>query len=155
MARKRNGDGALARAVLGVGIVLSVALADSRVFAQTGGCDADFAPGHVLVRFKETVTAGAQQTAHLAAGALLVLREYHAVPRLQLVQVLPGLEQAAIASYANDSSVEYAEPDYLVRFDAAPNDADYVAVPSKLWGLNNTGQTGCIPFPVALLNNCS
>ena len=101
MARKRNGDGALARAVLGVGFVLSVALADSRVFAQAGGCDADFAPGHVLVRFKATSTAGAQQVAHAAAGALQILREYHAVSGLQLVEVQAGEEQTAITAYGD------------------------------------------------------
>jgi thermitase len=106
---------------------------------QVLDCNADFVPGRVLVRFKATSTAAGQQAAHTAAGALLVLREYPAVAGLQLVQVLPGQEQGAIASYTNDPGVQYAEPDYIARFVSPPNDPDFAQ--AKTWALHNAAQS--------------
>jgi len=100
-----------------LGILLGV-LGSHRASAQALDCNADFAPGRVLVRFKATATAGAQQEAHAAAGALQVLREFDGAQVLQLVEVTAGQEQAAISVYQNDSGVEYAEPvirDVVIR----------------------------------------
>lgn len=47
----------------------------------------------------------------------------------------------AIQEFYQDPDVEYAEPNFIVYALATPNDPHY----SKLWGLNNTGQTGGTP----------
>jgi subtilisin family serine protease len=44
----------------------------------------------------------------------------------------------AVASYYNDSRLAYIEPNYILKTNAMPNDAEF----QKLWGLHNTGQTG-------------
>lgn len=61
----------------------------------------------------------------------------------------PGLEHIAIETGVDEALVmlngvgkllgvvEYAEPDYIYKLFATPNDSFY----SLLWGLNNTGQT--------------
>ena len=43
-----------------------------------------------------------------------------------------------IAALRNDANVAYAEPNYIWKAVATPNDPDY----SKLWGMHNIGQTG-------------
>ncbi|MDQ4126931.1 MAG: S8 family serine peptidase, partial [Actinomycetota bacterium] len=47
----------------------------------------------------------------------------------------------AVQRYEASPDVEYAEPDFLLQPAASPNDPYY----SKLYGLNNTGQTGGAP----------
>lgn len=63
--------------------------------------------------------------------------------------LVPGLEHLTCSRDSADAAevvqriagalgiVEYAEPDYLYRLGATPNDTSY----GLLWGLNNTGQT--------------
>lgn len=46
--------------------------------------------------------------------------------------------EAAIAKYEAMPGVAYAQPNYIKRPAATPNDPDF----AELWGLNNTGQTG-------------
>lgn len=50
-------------------------------------------------------------------------------PRDNIKEIVEDLEK--------NSDVEYAEPNYMYKIDTLPNDPDF----SKLWGLNNTGQT--------------
>jgi subtilisin family serine protease len=68
-------------------------------------------------------------------------------PRLGGVQVLRVPKNESVASlitkYQASGLVEFAEPDYLVHADAAPNDPKYLD--GTLWGLNNTGQNGGTP----------
>lgn len=45
-----------------------------------------------------------------------------------------------IEVYEDNPEIEYAEPDFILEPSAMPNDTDY----NKLYGLNNTGQTGGI-----------
>ncbi|MDA8621300.1 S8 family serine peptidase [Psychrosphaera sp.] len=52
---------------------------------------------------------------------------------------LKGLTvKEAIAKLNKNSSVLYAEPDYILHAAGTPDDERY----SELWGMNNTGQTG-------------
>lgn len=61
------------------------------------------------------------------------------VDRLTLVEVPENTNiQSAIRELRNDPNVEYAEPNYLAEFSVLPNDPSF----PKLWGMNNTGQTG-------------
>jgi thermitase len=49
--------------------------------------------------------------------------------------------QEAVQRYEASPDIEYAEPDFLLQPTATPNDPYY----SKLYGLNNTGQTNGTP----------
>jgi subtilisin family serine protease len=50
----------------------------------------------------------------------------------------PGASVAEVAEWAADAGVGSLEPDRMVSRAALPNDPSF----SRLWGLNNTGQTG-------------
>ena len=44
---------------------------------------------------------------------------------------------ALLARLRNRADVEYAEPNFIIRIGAQPNDPSF----GQLWGLQNTGQT--------------
>ena len=94
-------------------------------------------PERLLVRFGPTAGRSTRDAIHQAAQAKSVLREYHVVDGLQLVQVSKDQRADALAVYQNHPEVLYAEPDYYVYPDEIPNDTDF----GLLWGLHNTGQT--------------
>ncbi len=68
--------------------------------AQKVDCNATYYPGHVLVRFKDTATANARQNVHNEVGAQ-VIKTFRSPNRLELVAVVAGREQAAIAAFYN------------------------------------------------------
>ena len=75
---------------------------------------------------------------HARVGATLK-REFPSVPGLHLVGVAQGISvKRALHGYRHDPSVLYAEPNYVVRPFALPNDPMF----SQQWGLSNTGQNG-------------
>src|SRR5260370_291308 len=96
----------------------------------------------VLVRFRPNVTRAATQAVHNRIGTR-VLSEPKIVDRLQVVQIKPGASVGdTIRRYRADTSVLYAEPDYIVRaFDIIPNDPQF----PLQWNLKNTGQSGGKP----------
>lgn len=97
--------------------------------------DLEFAPNRVLVRFH----AGASEADKTFARTLVggqVRRTFAIVPRLELVDV-PGDAMDAIAVLSAMPSVEYAEPDYVVRPTDIPNDPSF----GQQYGLLNIGQT--------------
>ena len=113
--------------------------------SATGRCTAiearaaagEFHPGQLLVRFKPGVTRAGRQAVHAVAGAKQVLRDYHVVTGLQLVEVAEDDLPAALGAYKAHPQVLYAERDHIVYPTAIPNDTDF----GELWGLYNTGQT--------------
>ena len=114
---------------------------------------AEWKPGRILVRFDperlsfSVNRAGRVAPDYAAAARRLcggrVLKTYHIVPGLVLVELPDAAADATalettIRALEADADVVYAEPDYIVRANLAPNDPDY----SKLWGMKNTGQSG-------------
>ena len=95
-----------------------------------------FHPEHLLVRFKSGVTRAGREAVHQAAGAERVLRDFHVVNGLQLVEVPEDRLPAVLAAYASHPDVRYAEPDYFIQATVIPNDPHF----GLLWGLHNTGQ---------------
>ncbi|UCE58774.1 MAG: S8 family serine peptidase [Phycisphaerales bacterium] len=92
----------------------------------------------LLVRFASNTKRSERQKIHEAARAGKVLRDYHAVGGLQLVEV-PEAELAhSLAVYNKHKDVLYAEPDYFIYPDTIPDDPDF----GVLWGLHNTGTPG-------------
>jgi hypothetical protein len=93
--------------------------------------------GELLVRFRGDTEAVAAQ-AHGWMGAR-VLHTYRSVPGLQRISLPPGTSvELAMAAYAANPDVLYAEPNALYSIAVTPDDPDF----DDLWGLNNTGQSG-------------
>src|SRR6266508_2886436 len=91
-------------------------------------------PGELLVGFRADVSSAEQRKVLAKVGAVekrRFNRIHGALARLQ-----PDAVAHAIDELRSDPRVRYAEPNFVVHADAAPNDPFY----SRLWGLNNTGQ---------------
>lgn len=98
-----------------------------------------YVAGELLVKFK----AGTGPNEHANARAQLAAQKVREFRNKAQHWRLPAGRDVgqAIAGLRNNPHVEYAEPNYLVQMEAAPNDPSY----PDLWGLNNTGQTGGTP----------
>ena len=93
--------------------------------------------GEVIVKFKSKLSHSQRQNLHAQNDA----EALDEIPdaRLSRVKSKKGEStESLIERYRKQKDVEYAEPNFLVQASAFPNDTDY----SKLYGLNNTGQTG-------------
>ena len=92
-------------------------------------------PGELVVQFKRGVDAAAR--AGLRQGADVAAVRAMRRPGQQLVQAQAGRSVgSAIRELEADPRVAYAEPNYIYRASAVPNDEFF----SALWGLRNTGQ---------------
>jgi subtilisin family serine protease len=108
---------------------------------------AEFVPGSVLVRFRSDEAA---KLAERTATALQLPDATQApmrVERFEGSDLLPGLRHVhvtaadtlqAVAALNARPDVLYAEPDYIRRKSAVPNDPRY----AEMYSLNNTGQSG-------------
>ena len=100
--------------------------------------DADaYNPSQILVRYR-TDGPVVGPLPLVLAGADLDW-EVSAVPGLRQVELTPGWGvHEALAAYRADPRVLYAEPDFVVRAEAIPNDPRF----NQQWGLDNTN----VPF---------
>lgn len=106
----------------------------------TKNMPAKYVPGEVLVKFKPGTSILAMNNLHGALGAGKIRDIRHlGIHRMKLPEDVKVEE--AVRIYRNDPNVEFAEPNYIVKTCAIPNDPGY----SLQWGLNNTGQTGGTP----------
>jgi len=82
--------------------------------------NAPYMPGRIAVKFKDDTDPAYVAQLHASQGATVIAE----IPRLgvQILSVPPGEVEAKIAAYRADSSVEYAEPDYMARLTYEPND---------------------------------
>ncbi len=102
----------------------------------------DFAEGQIIVELEEEATRPDLTALNQQNG----VRTEEDLPRSDVNVVdLPGdlAVQEAVQRYEASPDVEYAEPDFLLRpaQTVSPNDPYY----SRLFGLNNAGQTGGTP----------
>ena len=98
---------------------------------------ARYVPGEVLVKFRAGASTIAIKALHSALGAGKIKEIRHlGIHQMKLPDNVSVEE--AVRVYQSDPNVEFAEPNYIVRTSAIPNDPGY----SQQWGLNNTGQTG-------------
>jgi thermitase len=100
---------------------------------------AETVPGELIVKFKPGTSAQGQAAALTAVGHSTIgtLGDLGAEGWVH-VRVAPGQTDAqALAAYAGDASVEFAQPNFIYRASAVPNDPQY----SQLWGWKNSGQT--------------
>ena len=113
-----------------------------------------YIPGQVIVKFKEGVSFDDEfLNKNNLKSAEKILKENKSGKNAKAEQAMKkhGLDRIYLAEFSlkedltkvlerlnRDSRVEYAEPNYEVKADIIPNDLDF----DKLWGLNNTEQTG-------------
>jgi subtilase family serine protease/subtilisin family serine protease len=102
-----------------------------------------YVPGQLIIRFQPGVTpdeiAAFFQEYGLTEMDDLDRAPVDAADALKLAFVPVEVNQSFIDTLERDPRVRFAEPNYIVQVNqTAPNDPDF----SKLWGLNNTGQTG-------------
>ena len=99
------------------------------VFADTPDVGPKIATDRIIVKYKAGVTNLSSQRSGPSSGGAVIKQ----INRLnaQVVQVPAGQIAAQIQAYQKDSSVEYVEPDYIVRVIDAPNDTYF----GQQWGL--------------------
>jgi thermitase len=97
-----------------------------------------FVPGRVIVKYNQGTSAAQIASIERTAGVTGLHRTILGGAR---VITVAGGVKAAAATLNRSSAVQYAEPDYVLRATATPNDPRF----AELYGLNNTGQTGGTP----------
>ncbi len=102
-----------------------------------GASAADHVPGEVIVKYADGASSADRGQANLLAGVQKVLSTVRGTGGAQLVKVA-GSASAAIAKLNRSKDVLYAEPNYIYRAFATPNDPLF----PQEYGLHNTGQTG-------------
>lgn len=105
----------------------SAATAPSYARASAG----EYVPGEVIVRFRAGVDATERRTTLAARGATSV--EPLALARTQVVTLAEGASvEDAVRAFERDPDVLFAEPNYLYKLSAVPNDT----LLAQLWGLH-------------------
>jgi subtilisin family serine protease len=107
-------------------------------FALTGLCfGQNYVPGEVLLKWKDGVSFFSVQNTIQALG-MSTKRNFRSL-RIYHLKLGRGMKiETALANLRRNPNVEYAEPNYMYRALATPNDPQF----TELWGLHNTGQTG-------------
>ena len=91
--------------------------------------DLGFVPGELLVQFRPGVSSAARRDALGSARVAGTL----GAPGMTLVRLPEGASVgASAASLARDPRVAYAEPNYVDRLSAPPNDTRF----GELWGMH-------------------
>lgn len=99
----------------------------------------DYAPGELLVKFRRGATFR-DKAASLAAVGAVAAPAYRTIPGLHRVRLPAHVGVApAVARLRQQSAVEYAEPNYLVREFVVPDDERF----GEQWALHNTGAVCC------------
>jgi subtilisin family serine protease len=120
--------------LIGLAGVLALVFGPATAAAQPPQPEA--VPGELIVQFEPGVDASARASLRQATdvAAIRAMRR----PGRQLVRVGSGRPVAsAIRELEADPRVAYAEPNYIYRAGAVPNDEFF----DLLWGLRNSGQT--------------
>jgi len=96
----------------------------------------EYVAGQLLVRFKTGTSMTLTSSTHGKLGTK-VLHTFRTQPELQVVEVDPAAMDSVLAAYRLDARVAYAEPNFVYRISALPNDTRF----GELWGMHNTGQS--------------
>ena len=98
---------------------------------------AEYVPGEILVKYKQKTDMSLVNSIHAETGSIKI-SEFNNI-RVQQIRISDDLTvEDAIKIYNDKPDVEYAEPNYIIKIHAMPNDTDF----HELWGLHNQGQTG-------------
>lgn len=145
MNRRRN----IFMALFLVLMVLSSSIS-AQAAKDVAGADEKYVQGEIVVKVKEGKTLGDDYKTKILKAEKIVegkvknpkaekAMKEAGLDRLYLIKVKDAAEtDLLLRQLQSDSAVEYAEPNYIVSTALLPNDPSF----SKLWGLNNLGQTG-------------
>ena len=114
-------------------LTLVVTLA-ALALAPPAMADRAFVPGELLVRFERGVDG--TERGELRRDQGLVFGRSLPLPGVQLVETQGRSVGAAAAALERQPGVVYAEPNYVYRAAAIPDDPGF----DQLWALNSTGQ---------------
>ena len=104
------------------------------------GESAPYVPGRLLVKFRPGADGAARAAVATELGAT-TLRRFTLIDA-ECMKLGAGVSvEQAVERLRGRPGVEYAEPDYELRVEGAPNDEWF----PYLWSLDNTGQTGGTP----------
>jgi subtilisin family serine protease len=108
---------------------------------------AEFVPGEIIVRFRDDTTAkktsAAQHTVLRTSerdipAEVMNFEGSEIVSGLRIAHVAAEDTLSAVEAFNSRADVLYAEPNYILRADALPNDPRF----GEQWGLKNMGQFG-------------
>ena len=109
-----------------------------KLFSGSESQPAQYAPGEIIVKFRDAASAATIAAAHSAAGGRTIKTLSGGNSRLHHLKLNPGVVvEDAMSKYRQSPAVEYAEPNYLYQVSMIPDDSQF----TSLWGLHNTGQT--------------
>lgn len=106
--------------------------------------DAEYVPGEILIKFKNPKNVKSTYPGKISAlsdriVATLTVQETFRNTGIARVKVPAGVKvEDLIERISRDPEVEYAEPNYICKITATPDDPYF----SNQWGLHNTGQLG-------------
>jgi subtilisin family serine protease len=125
--------------------LLVLALVAAAALSVTGGAgevsaaatqSPEAVKGELIVGFEPGLSR-AEENAILKAAGGTSKKRFGQIDAV-LVKVKDDEETAVTKALSSDSRVSYVEPNHVLTVAVTPNDPDF----SRLWGLDNTGQTG-------------
>ncbi len=116
--------------------VFSLLVLSGGVAAKDNNQEGEYVQGEVIVGFKANVDDQQQEETEKRHGDKTSKKLQGINARLVKLGSARSVTQA-IQEYQGESTVAYAEPNFLVHTTTTPNDPLY----SQLWGLKNIGQT--------------
>ena len=133
-----------------VTVLLTVLVLAAFALVQTTSADArdplpDAVPGEIIIAFNSEVGEDGIQAFNRQNG-LSEKEDLTGVGgghrgRTKLVTFNGKVNRGLLIRLGQNPEVRYAEPNYIITIDAAPNDPSY----GSLWGLKNTGQSDGTP----------
>jgi thermitase len=119
----------------GVVAVAAVAVLGA-VAPSVAAAESEFVPGEVIVKYAGDAPAGKKKAVREAVGVTATVEKVKGVGA-RVVRVRGGVHRA-IRRFERSAAVRYAEPNYIYRAMATPNDPMF----GQMYGFHNTGQTG-------------
>jgi len=119
------------RAQLVLAVLVFAGVASSRVRAQSSTPPA-YVPGEILVKLRSDVAANKVSTV-FAANGIRSVQQFASIG-VHRCTIAAGTDvAAALRAIRADSSIEYAEPNYIYMASRVPNDPRF----GELWGLES------------------
>ena len=122
-------------------LVLCTQLIPTASVAQDEEQTPSYVPSQLIIGFQAWVTQEEIDNFYEQYGIVEMddlNRDPDSDREVKLAFVPVDVSQDLIDTIERDPRVKYAEPNFIVQATMEPNDPDW----EKLWGLNNTGQTG-------------
>jgi subtilisin family serine protease len=108
--------------------------------ADTSVAEPDVVPGQLVVGFDEASSSKERRKVVSRAGAKIDV-SLEAIDGAVVVLRNGTTSEEAIQRLDDSDSVEFVEPNYVLKASRIPNDLSF----NRLWGLHNTGQLGGVP----------